>query len=154
MGRKTIGEKKLNNAEKQKCYRDKQNKEFNLKEVQIPEVSCLCPDCKNLELMIDGIQKACDHQINLPSKCHDLMNKAACNPITESCAEGNCENCPPIDLELVKDCNKITFYKWFKGDKYYEKKLMEKEGSEIADELKSCIQDINVNNMLSIITAL
>ena len=65
--------------------------------------------------MIDGIQKACDHQINLPSKCHDLMNKAACNPITESCAEGNCENYPPVDLELIKDFDKITFYKWLKG---------------------------------------
>ena len=61
------------------------------------------------------------------------MDKAACNPITESCAEGNCENGPPIDSELIKDCDKITFYKWFKGDKYYEKKLMEKEVGEIAD---------------------
>ena len=75
----------------------------------IPEVSCLCPDCGNLELMIDGIQKVCDHQINLPSKCHNLMDKAACNPVTESCAEVNCENCPPIDLEFIKDCDKITF---------------------------------------------
>ena len=40
--------------------------------------------------MIDDIQKACDHQINLPSKCLGLMDKAACNPITESYAEGNC----------------------------------------------------------------
>ena len=73
------------------------------------------------------------------------MDKAACNPITESYAEGNCENCPPIDLELIKDWDKITFYKWFKGDKYYEKKLMEKEGGEIADELESCIQDIKMH---------
>ena len=71
--------------------------------------------------MIDGIQKACDHQINLPSKCHDLMDKAACNPISASCAEGNCENCLPIDLQLIKDWDKIMFYNSFKGDKYYEK---------------------------------
>ena len=44
---------------------------------RIPEVSCLCLDCKNLELMIDGIQKACNHQINLPSKCHDLIKQHA-----------------------------------------------------------------------------
>ena len=73
------------------------------------------------------------------------MDKAACNPITESCAEGNCENCPPIDSELIKDCDKITFYKWFRGDKYFEKKLMEKEVGEIADELESCIQDIKMH---------
>ena len=94
--------------------------------------------------MIDDIQKAYDHQINLPSKCHDLMDKAISNPITESCAEGSCETCPPIDLELIKDCNKITFCKWFKGDKYNEKKLMEK-GGKIADELESCIQDIKMH---------
>ena len=111
---------------------------------QILEVSCLCLDCENLESMIDGIQKACYHQINLQSKCHYLMDKAACNPITGSCAEGNCENCPPVDLELIKDCDKIFFYKWLKGDKYYKKKLMEKEGGEIADELESCIQTIKM----------
>ena len=55
------------------------------------------------------------------------------------------ENFPPIDLELIKDCDKIIFYNWFKGDKYYEKKLMEKEGGEIADELESCIQDIKMH---------
>ena len=44
---------------------------------RIPEVSCLCLDCKNLELMIDSIQKACNHQINLPSKCHDLIKQHA-----------------------------------------------------------------------------
>ena len=58
--------------------------------------------------MINDIQKACDHQINLPSKCHDLMDKAACNAITENCAEGNCENCPPIDLELIKEKSLFT----------------------------------------------
>ena len=55
------------------------------------------------------------------------------------------ENFPPIDLELIKDCDKIIFYNWFKGDKYYEKNLMEKEGGEIADELESCIQDIKMH---------
>ena len=34
--------------------------------------------------------------------------------------------------------------KWFKGDKYYEKKLMEK-GGEIADELESGVQDIKMH---------
>ena len=97
---------------------------------------------ENFELMIDGIQKACDHPINLPSKCHELMDKAQCNPKNESCTERNCQNCPPINLELIKDCDKITIYKWFKGEKYYEKKLMEK-GGEITDELENCTQDIN-----------
>ena len=41
----------------------------------------------------------------------------------------------------MKDCDKITFYKCFKGDKYYEKNWWKKNG-EIADELESCIQDI------------
>ena len=52
--------------------------------------------------MLNGIQKVCD-QVNLPLKCHDLIGKAGCNPITELCAEGKCENCPEIDLELLAD---------------------------------------------------
>ena len=54
--------------------------------------------------MLDGIQKACD-QVNLPLKCHDLIGKVVCNPIKELCAEGNCENCPKIDLEPLADCD-------------------------------------------------
>ena len=73
--------------------------------------------------MIDGIQKACDHQINLQSKCHYLMDKAACNPITGSCAEGNCENCPPVDLELIKDCDKIFFLQVVKRRQILQKKV-------------------------------
>ena len=41
MGRKTIGEKKLTNTEKQKCYRDKQNKEVQWEKDRIRKaISC------------------------------------------------------------------------------------------------------------------
>ena len=89
------------------CYTRSQ-KEYIIQS-RIPEVACLCPDCENVELMCEGIGKACD-EIDLPSKCHDLINKIACDPITECCAEGNCEKCPELDLEPIKDCDTITFY--------------------------------------------
>ena len=47
---------------------------------KVPRVAFLCPECENIELMLDGIQKACD-QVNLQLKCHDLIVKVACNPI-------------------------------------------------------------------------
>ena len=107
-------------------------------------VACLCPDCENVELMCEGIGKACD-EIDLPSKCHDLINKIACDPITECCAAGNCEKCPELDLEPIKDCDTITFYVWCKGEKYYEKKLIEKSGVAVADKLTACLKDIKMH---------
>ena len=62
---------------------------------KISEVACLCPEWKNIGLMLD--------QVNLPLKSHDLIGKVVCNPIIELCAEGNCENCPEIDLEPLAD---------------------------------------------------
>ena len=47
---------------------------------KIPRVACLCPECENIELMLNGIQKPCD-QVNLQLKCHDLIVKVDCNPI-------------------------------------------------------------------------
>ena len=38
MGRKTIDENKLTNAEKQKCYRDKQNKKVQFEKDRIRKV--------------------------------------------------------------------------------------------------------------------
>ena len=94
--------------------------------------------------MLDGIQKACD-QVNLPVKCHDLIGKIACNPSKEVCAEGKCENCPEIDLESLADCDSITYYRWWQGEKYYEKELNEKEGIIIVAEMKDNIKDIKMH---------
>ena len=48
---------------------------------------------KNLELLYTGIGKEC-HELNIPNKCHQLIGKIACDPVTEQCANGECESCP------------------------------------------------------------
>ena len=88
--------------------------------------------------------KACD-QVSLPLNCHDLIGKVVCNPITELCAKGKCENCPEIDLEPLADCDSITYYRWWQGEKYYEKELIGKGGIVIVAEMKDNIKDIKMH---------
>ena len=93
--------------------------------------------------MLHGIQKVCD-QVNLSSKCHDLIGKVACNPITELFAEGKCENYPEINLELLADFS-ITYYRRRQGEKCCEKELTEKEEILIAAEMMDNIKGIEMH---------
>lgn len=52
----------------------------------MPEVSCLSPDCKNLELLCFGINYSCG-TINLP-KFHEFFISFACKSITEASTDG------------------------------------------------------------------
>ena len=83
--------------------------------------------------------------MNLPLKCHDLIDKVAYNLITKLCAKGKCENCPEIDLEPLADCDSITYYGWRRCEKYYEKELTQKEGIVIAAEMMDNIKDIKMH---------
>ena len=94
---------------------------------KIPQVNCLRPDCENVELLYTGINNCCEG-MEIPTKCHDLALKIACNPITEKYVTKACENCPSLDLEALWDCSEVCFYTWKKGEKYYEKQLTENTG--------------------------
>ena len=63
---------------------------------KIPQVNCLCPDCENVELICTGINKCCE-SMEIPTKCHDLALKIACDPITEKCVTKECEHRPSLD---------------------------------------------------------
>ena len=52
------------------------------------QLSCLYPDCKNMELFCFGINYFCG-KMNLPIKFHELFNLIACQSITEASADGN-----------------------------------------------------------------
>ena len=99
---------------------------------KIPEVNCLCPLCENVELLCKGVNKHTD--LELPVKCHDLMEKIGCNPLREDCSNGTCGECPKIDLEMLQDVDKIPFYYWVKKE-YYHKELTELSGPEVKDRL-------------------
>ena len=53
-------------------------------------------------------------QMEIPTKCHDLALKIACDPITEKCVIKECEDCPSLDLEALRDCSEVCFYTWKK----------------------------------------
>ena len=66
------------------------------------------------ELLCAGIKHA-NPEANLSSNCHGLLDLIAYKPITLACIDGSCQNCPTIDLECIKHCDSIMFYKWAKG---------------------------------------
>ena len=68
------------------CRYISSHKEY-IERTKIPEVNCLCPVCENLELLLTGIlTKNCD-SIDIPTKCHDLLEKIACDPKTQVCVD-------------------------------------------------------------------
>ena len=76
---------------------------------KISQINCLCPDCENVELLCTGINKCCE-SMEIPTKCHDLALKIACDPITDKCVTKECEHCPSLDLETLRDCSEVCFY--------------------------------------------
>ena len=80
---------------------------------KIPQVNCLCLDCENVELECTGINKCCE-SMEIPTKCHGLAHKIACNPIAEKCVTKECEHHPSLDLEALQDCSEVCFYTWKK----------------------------------------
>ena len=51
---------------------------------KISQVNCLCPDCKNVELLCTGIKKFCE-SMEIPTNCLHLALIIASDPITEKC---------------------------------------------------------------------
>ena len=110
---------------------------------KIPQVNYLCPDCSNVELLCTGINKCCE-SMEIPTKCHDLALKIACDPITEKCVIKEYEDCPSLHLEALWDCSQICFYAWKKGEKYYDKQLTENTGEEVIELLDEQIDYVKV----------
>ena len=88
-----------------------------------------------------GIKKNCG-SIDIPTKCHDLLEKVSCKLITQAFVDKKCKLCPCLDTEAINDCETIAFYIWKKGDKYYENVLCEQTGEEIYNMLETQIDEI------------
>ena len=72
-------------------YRYMKFKKEYIKVSKIPEVSCLCPDYENIELLYADIKHACPEE-NLTSNCHELIDLIAYKPITPASINGSCQN--------------------------------------------------------------
>ena len=112
---------------------------------KIPHINCLCPECENICLFVQGINKALsnNNNENLPENCHDLIEKISCQPITKLCAENSCPNCPYPEetFEFLNDIELVTFLEWTK-DKYYEKKPTFCSGDEAAIKLRDKLKKL------------
>ena len=97
---------------------------------KIPQVNSLYPVCEKLELLLTGIKKNCNN-IDIPTKCNDLLEKISSKPITQTCVNKKYKLCASLDTKAIHDCEKIALYIWKKGDKYYEKVLCEQTGEEV-----------------------
>ena len=67
---------------------------------KIPQLHCLHPVCKNPELLLKGIKKNCDN-IDILTKCHDLLEKIVCDPVTQPCVDKKCTSCPSLEWRLL-----------------------------------------------------
>ena len=91
-----------------------------------------------------GINKS-DCDINMPEKCHYIVDLIACSQITEKCAEGSCDSCPTIDFDSLHNCETITFNQWVKGEKYYEKQIQTKTGEELHEILPAKLNKLKTH---------
>ena len=48
-------------------------------------------------------------------------------------------------MEPLADYDSITYYRWWRGEKYYKKEIIEKEGIVIVAEMKDNIKDIKMH---------
>ena len=48
-------------------------------------------------------------------------------------------------MEALRDCSKVCFYTWKKGEKYYEKQLAENTGEEVTELLNEQIDFVKVH---------
>ena len=104
---------------------------------KIPQINSLYPVCENLELLLTGIKKNCNN-IDIPTKCNDLLEKISCKLITQACVNKKYKLCASLDTEAINDCE-IVLYIQKKGDKYYEKVLCEQTGEEVYNMLETQI---------------
>lgn len=107
---------------------------------KIPHVTCQCPDCENMQLLIHGVNQALSagDGAKLSENCHDLLEQVACSPITKLCSEYHCPDCPfPEEIcEMLNDVEAVHYMMWRKDGKYYEKKPTSSTGPEAATKLR------------------
>lgn len=90
----------------------------------IPEESCLCEKCENLELLCQGIRSSVPYlTTTLPFQLNDIMKLFSCDLNNHDCATGNCQSCLKEDLTCLKEIDEVSFYQWGKTSNKYPEKL-------------------------------
>ena len=75
-------------------YRFLRDKKEYIPCYKIPHVSCLCPDCENVELLVKGMNQALIADDPSSEKFPDLkVSFTSCQPI-KNLVQGTCQDCP------------------------------------------------------------
>ena len=118
---------------------------------EIPENTCKCDYCENIELMLKAFRLVIDEETSLDS-VEMLVDQICFNPQSLSCVDGSHKNCgahSPKFKELCKkvsEIDEVSFYKWVSGENFSEKRLVQLTGSEASEELTKQIKFYLVHN--------
>ena len=116
----------------------------------IPEVSCLCQKCENLELLIQGI-KGTLPEIELPKDAKSIADSFNCNKSHRSCSYGECVSCPTYESSILDHCDEIQYFQWVTGEggrRFPEKVPIVSTGEETKKVLDDQIAKIKVHSYL------
>ena len=119
---------------------------------EIPENTCTCETCENLELLLLGVKNI--YQEEVPTDTMEYLEKIICSGRTRECVEGKCGECchgsPFFDdvLQKLQAAEEVAFYKWgnSREKKYPEKKMHVVTGIEAAEELKKQTSEFKRHN--------
>ena len=108
----------------------------------VPEDTCQCDYCENLQLILISLSKL-STTTNIPLTPRELLCEFLCDVQNSNCVQGDCENCGINSVvweqlqELIETEADINFYKWVNKGKYPEKLLHTKNEEDMIVELKS-----------------
>ena len=104
----------------------------------MPENTCTCDICENLELLLSAIKDCCP---DIPTDGCKYIKEVLCDSLNEKCVNGICSECSDGSIfyknviECVEAQEEVMYYKWIHGEKYPEKVLKCGTGAEVAEEL-------------------
>ncbi|KAJ8027956.1 hypothetical protein HOLleu_30060 [Holothuria leucospilota] len=117
----------------------------------MPETTCTCEYCENLELILSAVKLACP-ETQCDGSTASLMKNVMCDPLNLACVNCECDVCGignEFYLNLIEDVGaveEVTYHKWVLGGKYPEKQLHMVSGQEAADEMAKQIRDFKRHN--------
>ncbi|KAJ8047025.1 hypothetical protein HOLleu_05901 [Holothuria leucospilota] len=117
----------------------------------MPETTCTCEYCENLELILSAVKLACP-ETQCDGSTASLMKNVMFDPLNLACVNCECDVCGignEFYLNLIEDVGaveEVTYHKWVVGGKYPEKQLHMVSGQEAADEMAKQIRDFKRHN--------
>lgn len=125
----------------------------------IPEVSCLCQKCENLELLVEGVKSFlppfCEGDSPIPCTAKDILLLFSCDIGSQACAYGDCINCSiqtAVDLSQLNAAEEVHFFQWEvrQGKRYPEKCQQVCRGDEAACQLLEQVGKMKIHFYLKL----